>query len=87
MFPMFLLKDFEGEIASYFASWSMLIFIDAADRKILSLFPARLNTFSCSDNDSSRVGDVQPVEAYPWHTSRVLRHLVHLVSSRSYSRR
>ena len=42
---MFLLKDFKGKIVYYFASWSILIFIGAADRKILNLFPAQPNTF------------------------------------------
>ena len=41
---MFLLKHFEGEIGYYFAWWSILVFIGAADRKIVSLFLARLNT-------------------------------------------
>ena len=43
---MFLLKDFEGEIVYYFAWWSLLVFIGAADRKFLSLFPVRLNTLA-----------------------------------------
>ena len=41
---MFLLKDFEGKIVYYFCSWSILMFIGAADCKISSLFPAQLNT-------------------------------------------
>ena len=41
---MFLLKEFEGEMVACVGSWSMLAFIGAADRKILSSFPARLNT-------------------------------------------
>ena len=43
-FPIFLLKEFEGEIVYYFASWSILAFIGAADRKFSSLFLAQLNT-------------------------------------------
>ena len=41
---MFLFKDFEGETVAYFSSWSILIFIGAADCKIPGLFLARLNT-------------------------------------------
>ena len=41
---MFLLKHCEGEIGYYFAWWSILVFIGAADCKILCLFLARLNT-------------------------------------------
>ena len=39
---------------------------------------------SCSGHDTPRVGNVQSVEAYPWHASRVLRHLDRLVSGWSY---
>ena len=44
--PGFLLKDFEGEIVDCVASWSILVFIGAADRKILSSFSAQLNTLA-----------------------------------------
>ena len=43
------------------------------------------HTGSRSNNDSPRVGNVPPVKAYPWNSSRVLHHLVHLVSHQSYS--
>ena len=44
MFLKFLLKNFKGEIVDYFTLWTMLVFIGAADCKIVSLFQAQLNT-------------------------------------------